>query len=90
VPADRDDGYPIQLSKDGGADVLITRGRHIDGVAIPGLESFPRAQSFLDWARELVRRAKLARGASSQTISELDRVIGTRGFGPRLPLHLLN
>jgi predicted nucleic acid-binding protein len=41
VPADRGDDYLIQLAKDGGADVLITRDRHFDGVAIPGLEIVP-------------------------------------------------
>lgn len=41
VPADRGDDYLIQLAKDGGADVLVTRDRHFDGVAIPGLEIVP-------------------------------------------------
>jgi predicted nucleic acid-binding protein len=38
VPADRGDDYLIQLAKDGGADMLVTRDRHFDGVVVPGLE----------------------------------------------------
>jgi len=38
VPADRGDDYLIQLAKDGGADILVTRDRHFDGVVVPGLE----------------------------------------------------
>jgi predicted nucleic acid-binding protein len=38
VPADRGDDYLIQLAKDGGADILVTRDRHFDGIAVPGLE----------------------------------------------------
>jgi len=43
VPADRGDDYLIQLAKDGGADILVTRDRHFDGVVVPGLKSFPHA-----------------------------------------------
>jgi len=38
VPADRGDDYLIQLAKDGGAAILVTRDRHFDGVVVPGLE----------------------------------------------------
>jgi predicted nucleic acid-binding protein len=38
VPADRGDDYLIQLAKDGGADILVTRDRHFDGIVVPGLE----------------------------------------------------
>jgi predicted nucleic acid-binding protein len=38
VPADRGDDYLIQLAKDGGADILVTRDHHFDGIVVPGLE----------------------------------------------------
>jgi len=38
VPADRGDDYLIQLAKDSGADILVTRDHHFDGVVVPGLE----------------------------------------------------
>jgi predicted nucleic acid-binding protein len=38
VPADRADDYLIQLAKDGGADILVTRDQHFDGIVVPGLE----------------------------------------------------
>ncbi len=41
VPADRGDDYLIQLAKDGGADILVTRDRHFNGIAVPGLEIVP-------------------------------------------------
>ena len=41
VQADRGDDYLIQLTKDGGAEVLVTRDHHFDGVVVPGLEIVP-------------------------------------------------
>jgi len=41
VPADRGDDYLVQLAKDGGADILVTRDHHFDGIAVPGLEIVP-------------------------------------------------
>jgi predicted nucleic acid-binding protein len=41
VPADRGDDYLIQLAKDGGAGILVTRDRHFNGIAVPGLEIVP-------------------------------------------------
>ena len=41
VPADAGDDYLIQLAKDGGADVLVTRDHHFDGIRVPGLEILP-------------------------------------------------
>jgi putative PIN family toxin of toxin-antitoxin system len=41
VPADPGDDYLIQLAKDGGADVLVTRDDHFDGIVVPGLEIVP-------------------------------------------------
>lgn len=41
VPADRGDDYLIQLAKDGGADVLVTRDHHFDGITVSGLEIVP-------------------------------------------------
>jgi predicted nucleic acid-binding protein len=41
VRADRGDDYLIQLAKDGGADILVTRDHHFDGVVVPGLEIVP-------------------------------------------------
>jgi predicted nucleic acid-binding protein len=41
VPADRGDDYLIQLAKDGGAEILVTRDRHFNGIAVPGLEIVP-------------------------------------------------
>jgi putative PIN family toxin of toxin-antitoxin system len=37
VPSDPDDDYLVALAIDGGADVLVTRDRHFDGVEIPGI-----------------------------------------------------
>ena len=41
VPADRGDDYLIQLAKDGGADVLVTRDHHFSGIEVLGLEIVP-------------------------------------------------
>ncbi|HEV3311137.1 MAG TPA: PIN domain-containing protein [Chloroflexota bacterium] len=41
VPTDPGDDYLIQLAKDGGADILVTRDRHFDGIAVPGLQIVP-------------------------------------------------
>jgi putative PIN family toxin of toxin-antitoxin system len=41
VPADAGDDYLIQLAKDGGADALVTRDHHFDGVRVTGLEIVP-------------------------------------------------
>jgi putative PIN family toxin of toxin-antitoxin system len=41
VPKDGGDDYLIQLAKDGGADALVTRDRHFDGIRVPGLEIRP-------------------------------------------------
>ena len=41
VPTDRGDDYLIQLAKDGGADILVARDHHFDGVVVPGLEIVP-------------------------------------------------
>jgi predicted nucleic acid-binding protein len=41
VPADRGDDYLIQLANDGGADTLITRDNHLDGIVAPGREIVP-------------------------------------------------
>ena len=41
VLADRGDDYLIQLAKDGGADILVTRDHHFDGIVVPGLEIVP-------------------------------------------------
>jgi putative PIN family toxin of toxin-antitoxin system len=41
VPTDRGDDYLIQLAKDGGADILVTRDHHFDGIVVPGLEIVP-------------------------------------------------
>lgn len=41
VPADRGDDYLIQLAKDAGADILVTRDHHFDGIAGQGLEIVP-------------------------------------------------
>jgi predicted nucleic acid-binding protein len=41
VPADRGDDYLIQLAKDGGADVLVTRDHHFNGIEVLGLEIVP-------------------------------------------------
>jgi predicted nucleic acid-binding protein len=41
VPADRGDDYLIQLAKDGGAEALVTRDHHFDGIAVQGLEIIP-------------------------------------------------
>jgi putative PIN family toxin of toxin-antitoxin system len=41
VPADRGDDYLIKLASDSGADALVTRDHHFDGIAIAGLEIVP-------------------------------------------------
>lgn len=41
VPADPGDDYLIQLAKDSRADILVTRDRHFNGVAVDGLEILP-------------------------------------------------
>jgi len=41
VPGDAGDDYLIQLAKDGGADALVTRDHHFDGIRVPGLEILP-------------------------------------------------
>jgi hypothetical protein len=41
VPADAGDDYLIQLAKDGGADGLVTRDHHFDGISVPSLEIVP-------------------------------------------------
>jgi putative PIN family toxin of toxin-antitoxin system len=41
VPADAGDDYLIQLAKDSGADALVTRDHHFDGIRVPGLEILP-------------------------------------------------
>jgi putative PIN family toxin of toxin-antitoxin system len=41
VAADAGDDYLIQLAKDGGADALVTRDHHFDGIRVPGLEILP-------------------------------------------------
>jgi predicted nucleic acid-binding protein len=38
VPADRGDDYLVQLAKDGGADILVTRDHRFDGIVVPRLE----------------------------------------------------
>ena len=38
VPADPGDDYLIQLAKDAGAEVLVTRDHHFDGIAVLGFE----------------------------------------------------
>jgi hypothetical protein len=44
VPADAGDDYLIQLARDGGAEALVTRDHHFDGIRVPGLEILsPRA-----------------------------------------------
>lgn len=37
VPNDSDDEYLVALALEGKADLLVTRDRHFDGVAVPGL-----------------------------------------------------
>jgi predicted nucleic acid-binding protein len=41
VLADSGDDYLIQLAKDGGADILVTRDHHFDGIVVRGLEIVP-------------------------------------------------
>lgn len=41
VPTDRGDDYLVQLAKEGGADTLVTRDHHFDGILVPGLEIVP-------------------------------------------------
>lgn len=41
VPADAGDDYLIQLAIDGGADALVTRDHHFDGIRVSGLEIVP-------------------------------------------------
>jgi putative PIN family toxin of toxin-antitoxin system len=41
VPADAGDDYLIQLAKDGGAQALVTRDHHFDGIRVLGLEIRP-------------------------------------------------
>jgi len=41
VPADAGDDYLIQLAKDCGAEALVTRDHHFDGIRVPGLEILP-------------------------------------------------
>ena len=41
VPADAGDDYLIKLAKDGGAQALVTRDHHFDGIRVLGLEIRP-------------------------------------------------
>jgi len=41
VPADAGDDYFVQLAKDGGAEALVTRDHHFDGLRVPGRDILP-------------------------------------------------